>query len=173
MPAGSPADDSGDQRGSTSNPNPLSEGSQAPAHEGVQALWLNKLDPSKTLENSGSVARDHLANERTWLAYLRTSLALASAGVALVQLFTISAKTSNDNNSQDGSHLQRFARPLGAATVCIGIIVLGIGAQRYFRVQHALTKGRFPPARISMGIISSLLVTTVAVTFGVLLGVRR
>ena len=26
-------------------------------------------------------ARDHLANERTWLAYLRTSLALASTGV--------------------------------------------------------------------------------------------
>ena len=27
------------------------------------------------------IARDHLANERTWLAYLRTSLALASTGV--------------------------------------------------------------------------------------------
>lgn len=26
-------------------------------------------------------ARDHLANERTWLAYLRTSLSIASAGV--------------------------------------------------------------------------------------------
>lgn len=26
-------------------------------------------------------ARDHLANERTWLAYLRTSLAIASTGV--------------------------------------------------------------------------------------------
>jgi len=33
------------------------------------------------LENSGSVARDHLASERTFLAYVRTSLALASAGV--------------------------------------------------------------------------------------------
>ena len=33
------------------------------------------------LENSGSVARDHLALERTFLAYARTSLAIASAGV--------------------------------------------------------------------------------------------
>ena len=37
--------------------------------------------PCLLLENSGSVARDHLASERTYLAYVRTSLALASAGV--------------------------------------------------------------------------------------------
>lgn len=33
------------------------------------------------LENKGSVARDHLAAERTYLAWLRTSLALASIGI--------------------------------------------------------------------------------------------
>ena len=33
------------------------------------------------LENSGSVARDHLASERTCLAYVRTSLTITSMGV--------------------------------------------------------------------------------------------
>ena len=37
--------------------------------------------PALTLENSGSVARDHLASERTFLAYVRTSLTIASTGV--------------------------------------------------------------------------------------------
>jgi hypothetical protein len=36
---------------------------------------------SLRLQNNGSVARDHLALERTFLAYMRTSLAIASAGV--------------------------------------------------------------------------------------------
>ena len=41
--------------------------------------WL--FTPVLVLENTGSVARDHLASERTFLAYVRTSLAFASAGV--------------------------------------------------------------------------------------------
>jgi hypothetical protein len=36
---------------------------------------------SLVLQNTGSVARDHLASERTFLAYVRTSLSFASAGV--------------------------------------------------------------------------------------------
>lgn len=36
---------------------------------------------SLCLQNSGSVARDHLASERTFLSYVRTSLAIVSAGV--------------------------------------------------------------------------------------------
>jgi len=39
------------------------------------------LPVSLCLQNSGSVARDHLASERTFLAYVRTSLAIVSAGV--------------------------------------------------------------------------------------------
>jgi hypothetical protein len=42
---------------------------------------LKRIKPALVLENSGSVARDHLASERTFLAYVRTSLAIAATGV--------------------------------------------------------------------------------------------
>ena len=37
------------------------------------------------LNNSGSTARDHLANERTYLAWVRTSLALIGASIGLLK----------------------------------------------------------------------------------------
>ena len=42
---------------------------------------LSKLSVQLILQNSGSVARDHLASERTFLAYVRTSLTIATMGV--------------------------------------------------------------------------------------------
>ena len=48
---------------------------------------FNPFHVKLVLTNTGSVARDHLALERTFLAYVRTSLAIASAGVGACSLF--------------------------------------------------------------------------------------
>ena len=56
------------------------------------------LPISLSLKNQGSVARDHLASERTFLAYVRTSLAIASTGVGTsfsVCLFIASPPSSS------------------------------------------------------------------------------
>lgn len=52
---------------------------------------------SLRLDNHGAVARDHLANERTFLAWLRTSLAFASIGVAITQFFRLQSSSSIKN----------------------------------------------------------------------------
>lgn len=49
--------------------------------------WFGVRSPTLILENSGSVARDHLASERTFLAYMRTSLTIASTGVGMFCVF--------------------------------------------------------------------------------------
>jgi hypothetical protein len=47
----------------------------------LRSPFAAKFTPALTLQNQGSVARDHLASERTFLAYVRTSLAIASTGI--------------------------------------------------------------------------------------------
>ncbi|KAI5121054.1 hypothetical protein M0805_008571 [Coniferiporia weirii] len=126
--------------------------------------------PYLKLENSGSVARDHLASERTFLAYVRTSLAIASCGVALVELFTIPSSLPG-MPARTKLNLQQFARPLGAIVVIIGILVLFIGSTRYFRVQAALIVGKFPPARHAIMLIFAILFLIISVVFGILAGV--
>ncbi|KAJ3510918.1 hypothetical protein NLJ89_g4407 [Agrocybe chaxingu] len=133
---------------------------------------MRRFSPVMVLENSGSVARDHLASERTFLAYVRTSLALSSAGVALVQLFTIADLTSRGSNtplSSASRRVQRFARPLGVATIVLALITLVIGVYRYFLVQYALPEKRFPVARLSAIFIAFVLGALVVVIFGALL----
>lgn len=49
----------------------------------------------------GSVARDHLAGERTYLAWLRTSLSLVSLGIAIAQLFKLPELTEPSGGDED------------------------------------------------------------------------
>ncbi|KAG5646365.1 hypothetical protein DXG03_003688 [Asterophora parasitica] len=123
-----------------------------------------------TLQNTGSVARDHLASERTFLAYVRTSLAIASAGVALAQILSITEFSSEDTRGK--KKVEAYARPLGASAVLLALLVLGVGVTRYFQIQQALVKGRFPAARMALVLLAAMLGALVAATFGLLMHAR-
>ncbi|CBN54906.1 MULTISPECIES: YidH family protein [Kamptonema] len=49
-------------------------------------LKLTKIDTEKAKLQNPSRVRDHLANERTYLAWMRTAIALMGFGVAIVRL---------------------------------------------------------------------------------------
>jgi len=139
------------------------------------AALYHRYNPQKIFENRGSTARDHLASERTFLAYVRTSLSLASTGVALVQLFTVAdltSRTANTLQSEASKRVQKFARPLGVTTVAMALIMLGIAVYRYFLIQGALPGNMFPVARFSVIFTTFVLSAVVVVIFAVLLGGR-
>ncbi len=130
---------------------------------------------SLTLENNGSVARDHLASERTFLAYVRTSLVLASTGVALVQLFSLSSSTTSNATtfSPTSGAAHSYARPLGATAIILSLGILGVGMTRYFSIQGALAKGSYPVARAFIAIITACLVALIALLFAFVLASKR
>ncbi|ODQ52774.1 hypothetical protein SAICODRAFT_80914 [Saitoella complicata NRRL Y-17804] len=130
--------------------------------------WLREHDLSLWLENKGSVARDHLANERTFLAYLRTSLSFTAIGVALTQLFRLPAP-STGQSSETQRRLHAVGKPLGATMVMASLLVLGLGVWRYFVSQHWLTKGQFPASQGTVWIITLLGVMVAIVAFVIVL----
>ncbi|GLB42264.1 putative protein with domain of unknown function (DUF202) [Lyophyllum shimeji] len=122
-----------------------------------------------SLRNSGNVARDHLACERTFLAYMRTSLMIATAGVALAQILTFTEFFFPDENTRRFRHVEVCARPLGGSAVALGLLVLVIGIYRYFSVQDALVKGHIPVARIGITLIAALVGAVIIAAFGVMM----
>ena len=99
--------------------------------------------------------------ERTFLAWLRTSLSFASIGIAITQLFRLnsslssSADAASSQQHHDASaHLRRLGKPLGATFLGIAILTLGIGFHRYFEAQHYVIRGKFPAARGSIVLIT-------------------
>ncbi|KAL5119829.1 hypothetical protein ACEQ8H_002190 [Pleosporales sp. CAS-2024a] len=128
---------------------------------------------SVELENKGSVARDHLALERTFLAWLRTSLSFASIGIAITQLFRLNTSLADPHRQQPTTmttttttmtapsesesaaknaqaKLRHLGKPLGATFIGISIVMLLIGFHRYFEAQHYVIRGKFPASRGSI-----------------------
>lgn len=85
-------------RGSNKSAKPSAAADDSDSPEEVRPGVFRRLAEkygSITLDNKGSVARDHLALERTFLAWLRTSLAFASIGIAITQLFRLNTSLQN------------------------------------------------------------------------------
>ncbi|KAF2838422.1 hypothetical protein M501DRAFT_916661, partial [Patellaria atrata CBS 101060] len=149
--------------------------------EDEQGSWWHRTVEkygSVELENKGSVARDHLALERTFLAWVRTSLSFASIGIAITQLFRLNTTIAKSDPSLTPPHLARLrhvGKPLGATFLFVALIILFIGFHRYFEAQYYIIRGKFPASRLGIvlvaGITSALVVASLAVVLAVGAGV--
>ena len=85
-------------------------------------------------------AADSLANERTYLAYVRTALSFVAFGfvVARFALFTREISIVTHITIPHAG----ISKDFGIAMVLVGVVVGALGAVRYGRTERALREGR-------------------------------
>jgi putative membrane protein len=87
---------------------------------------------------------DHAANERTFLAWLRTGIAVIAFGfvVEKFNLFVLTIASTAAIDAARRSELERLAGPFsayeGLAFILIGIIIVIIAAVRFARTRQLL-----------------------------------
>ncbi len=108
-----------------------------------------------------------LCTERTFLAWLRTSLAFASIGIAITQLFRLNTTSAANPGGDPYQRLRQMGKPLGATFLAISIVMLFVGFHRYFESQHWIIRGKFPASRGSIALVAlitfTLMVTSLVV----------
>lgn len=106
-------------------------------------------------------ARDHLANERTFLAWVRTSVAIVVFGFAIGR-FAIALREFSA--FQGHVSTTGFSVWMGMISILAGVAMVVAGLVRYRKTRKQLDEGKFEPA----GFIVDL-VTILTVLFGLAL----
>jgi uncharacterized membrane protein YidH (DUF202 family) len=138
--------------------------------------------------------------ERTFLAWMRTSLAFASIGIAVTQLFRLNSATphtqSNSFGASHSSHpgmlppgldpaydsaafhtssasarLRSVGKPLGSTFIGVSILILVIGFHRYFESQYWIIRGKFPASRGSVALTAFVAAALIIAALAVILAV--
>src|ERR1700750_1978263 len=91
---------------------------------------------TSALPNSGSLARDLLAAERTFLSWCRTGLGFIALGVALEKVEAFAAISPTLLHLQDSRTKVAAGILVGSGSICVAH-----GTQRYFNTMTLLQEG--------------------------------
>lgn len=104
---------------------------------------MRRDDPvSSAIENLTAV-REHLANERTLLSWIRLGLAITALGfvVARFGIFVAELLSLQPVRSVETS----WSVPIGVALVLAGPCFAGLALRRYLQAEHEIDLGRYHP----------------------------
>lgn len=107
--------------------------------------------------------RDHAANERTFLAWVRTGIAVIAFGFVIekLNLFVVTVANTGTLGAERRLSLEKLSEPLvrydGLALILLGIVLIAAATARFIRTERLLDD---PESHSSGGIRAQLLLST-------------
>ena len=103
--------------------------------------------------------REHQANERTFLAWMRTSISLIGFGLAIARfgLFLQQSQAGNSSESLQAT-LLFDSHHLGLSLIVVGIIIIALAGYRYNQVYWQIEHLSYRPNRFLIWIVTGLII---------------
>ena len=116
-------------------------------------------------------ARDHLANERTFLAWVRTSVAIVVFGFAIGR-FAIAMRqlTAFQGHASKTTGISVW---MGMISILAGVAMMIAGGARYRKTRALLEEGKFQPAGFIVDLVMILTVLFGLALAGYLIYVQK
>ena len=114
--------------------------------------------------------REHQANERTFLAWLRTSIAFIAFGLATARfgLFLRQLRIAVTEQEMPSNPVFN-AENLGISLVVFGIVLIALAAWRYNQVLWQIERGDYRPNRLIIWVITGITMMLGALSIPLLL----
>lgn len=82
---------------------------------------------------------DHAANERTYLAWVRTALAFMAFGLLVERFDLLLRSLAGTSDIAPGSGVHDYARAAGLVLILLGVFVLAISSYRYLQFKRLIS----------------------------------
>lgn len=106
------------------------------------------MDKKNISESSSYKPNDHLANERTYLAWIRTGIGIMAFGFVVVKfsLFVKQIGLVFGSSKQPVSH--GYSAMIGIFLVVIGVVFILLSFFQYRKVEKQLVDGSYRPSTV-------------------------
>ena len=117
----------------------------------------------KSSQDKSSQPRDHLANERTFLAWIRTSIGIMAFGF-VVEKFALFIRqiafllAKENEKATLPSSLQGYSSSLGAFLVAFGVLLCLFAFVKYKRVEKEIENHSYQPTTLLNSILAFVVV---------------
>ena len=128
-------------------------------------MMINNKNMNK--ENSDTKLREHLANERTFLAWIRTSIALMGLGFVIVKFALFLKELSVIMEGLNISISEGFSAIIGTAMVALGAVLTFFAFLQFKKVESQIDSQNYKPSTLI-----SLFLTIAIVLGGLILVVH-
>jgi len=122
------------------------------------------MDQQESVSTRKPTPNDHLANERTFLAWIRTSIAIMGFGFVVVKFSLFIRQLSVALGEKTVLPNKGYSPVIGILLVVIGAVITLLAFIRYRNIGKHLLKGTYFPS-----FVLSLLLTIAIVVVSVLL----